>query len=218
MQTLMTKQKTEQKQFVYIIISKTATGLASLIRFFTHYEYNHASISFSEDLGYMYSYARYNYHTPLSGGFVEETVKRFDYRMKRPSKIKVYRLTADTEQFNSMMALVEDMQQNGSEYIYDTLGAMGIRFGSNPHCFTCIGFVTHLLKISGLLPQRKKPYTIHEIDDMLAPYLVFSGELHDFAQDADPTDKAYFDRKGLGSVIADTFRHFIRLFKVYIAY
>ncbi len=62
---------------IYVILSATPTKMGKMIRTLTRYELNHASISLTEDLTEMYSFARYRAVNPLVGGFVKEFPKGF---------------------------------------------------------------------------------------------------------------------------------------------
>lgn len=53
-------------RYLYVMVSRTDTGFARLIRRFTGCYYNHAAISFDCDLRQLYSFARRAYDLPLS--------------------------------------------------------------------------------------------------------------------------------------------------------
>ena len=63
---------TRNKQ-LYIVISQTGTLLSRILKALTGAEYNHASISLSEDLEEMYSFGRRYPYNPFWGGFVMES-------------------------------------------------------------------------------------------------------------------------------------------------
>lgn len=52
-------------RYLYVMVSRTDTGFARLIRRFTGCYYNHAAISFDCDLRQLYSFARRAYDLPL---------------------------------------------------------------------------------------------------------------------------------------------------------
>ncbi|MBR6407838.1 MAG: hypothetical protein IKS19_04575 [Clostridia bacterium] len=202
----------------YVIISRTSTALAGIIRLFTGYGFNHASISLDEQPARIYSFARYNYHSPLAGGFIEESAERFDFKTKKPSLAKVYRLYATSDEIRKMRAILDRMSSNPDEYVYDSFGALGLRFLGNDHCFTCVGFVAHMMKASGYLPQEKAHYSIRRLDRMLENELFFSGFTKDFAGACQTADQAYFERKDTKEVFSDSFKRFARLFRFYRLY
>ena len=53
-------------RYLYVMVSRTDTGFARLIRRFTGCYYNHAAISFDCDLRQLYSFARRAYDLPLT--------------------------------------------------------------------------------------------------------------------------------------------------------
>lgn len=90
----MIRMKTDkmQKQ-LYIVISQTGTLLSRIIKIITRAEYNHASISISEDLQQMYSVGRMHPYNPVWGGFVIESPQSGIF--KRFSNTRVIVLAVD---------------------------------------------------------------------------------------------------------------------------
>ena len=62
---------------VYIVFSATPTGMGRLIRKATRNRYNHVSLSLSRDIHKMYTFARLHRTIPLYGGFVVESILRY---------------------------------------------------------------------------------------------------------------------------------------------
>lgn len=60
-------------RYLYVMVSRTDTGFARLIRRFTGCYYNHAAISFDCDLRQLYSFARRAYDLPLSACLTRES-------------------------------------------------------------------------------------------------------------------------------------------------
>lgn len=46
------------QDYIYVLVSRTGTNIAKIIRFFTRKPYNHASISADSNLHEMYSFCR----------------------------------------------------------------------------------------------------------------------------------------------------------------
>ena len=67
---------------IFIVITQTGTMLSRILKRITGAEYNHASLSLSQDLTRMYSFGRRHPYNPFWGGFVIEsthagTIRRF---------------------------------------------------------------------------------------------------------------------------------------------
>ena len=58
---------------IFIVITQTGTMLSRILKRITGAEYNHASLSLSQDLTRMYSFGRMHPYNPFWGGFVIES-------------------------------------------------------------------------------------------------------------------------------------------------
>ena len=67
----------EEFKYLYIMLSRTGTGMGKVIRAFTRNEYNHVSLPLDSSFKRFVSFARYRQDVPLAGGFVAETPQRF---------------------------------------------------------------------------------------------------------------------------------------------
>jgi len=107
---------------VYVILSQTGTVFSRALKFFTHAEYNHASLSLTPDLSKMYSFGRLNPYNPFIGGFVEEgkdvgTFKRFDQ-----TKAIVIELKVSEEKYNAIKYFIEYFVKHKLEFRYNYWG------------------------------------------------------------------------------------------------
>ena len=55
---------------LYVMLTQTGTWMGKLICLFTHYEFNHVSVSLDPTFRNWVSFARYVRGVPLAGGFV----------------------------------------------------------------------------------------------------------------------------------------------------
>ena len=60
---------------IYVLLSRTHTTPARLIRFLTKEPYSHASIALDVELKELYSFARKHIHNPFDCGFIEEDIE-----------------------------------------------------------------------------------------------------------------------------------------------
>ena len=87
---------------IYIMFSSTPSKMGSFIRFMTGNKYNHVSLSFREDLGHLYSFARYYKNTPFVGGFVEESVLRYFLLGSETVRVKICKIPISDEKYSSL--------------------------------------------------------------------------------------------------------------------
>lgn len=103
-------------RYLYVMVSRTDTGFARLIRRFTGCYYNHAAISFDCDLRQLYSFARRAYDLPLSACLTRESPLMYT-RGQGDAQIVLYRLPVSDERFIAARRTVQMMLRDGG-YIY----------------------------------------------------------------------------------------------------
>ncbi|MEM5780324.1 MAG: hypothetical protein AAGU02_04160 [Lawsonibacter sp.] len=163
---------------VYIVFSATPTGMGRLIRAATRNQYNHVSFSFEPDIHSMYSFARYHHAIPLYGGFVLESILR--YRSgSDPAQVKICRLKVEESDFLALQTFLAGLWTEREAYLYNTPAALASlvhRQPAIPKTYTCATFVYELLLRCGMegVGAEACP-TIHQLEQILAPYVVYEG-------------------------------------------
>ncbi|MBQ9168427.1 MAG: hypothetical protein IJX67_08490 [Oscillospiraceae bacterium] len=189
---------------LYLMLSRTATGMGKTIRLFTRYEYNHVSLTLDPTFQNWVSFARYVQHVPLAGGFVLETAQRFS-SIEGPMPVKICRIALSENRYQQLVHLFSKAGDQDSGLIYNTFGALttviGCRF-SLPGAYTCLDFA------STVLGQQFK--SIRDLDEALQDQLVFQGNLKDLLHD-EQNDDTYFIERGFWGGVWDTAVHFTRL-------
>ena len=104
-------------RYLYVMVSRTDTGFARLIRRFTGCYYNHAASSFDCDLRQLYSFARRAYDLPLSACLTRESPLMYT-RGQGDAQIVLYRLPVPDERFIAARRTVQMMLRDGG-YIYN---------------------------------------------------------------------------------------------------
>lgn len=190
---------------LYVILSRTNTGVAKLIRVFTRNYYNHVSLSLNEDLSGIVSFARCCIDTPLHGGFVTEPAERFLHEGK-PVPVRVFRVEISDEKAQKLEAFFQNAGKADNGLLYNHFAAFFTMLGLNcpvPGAYTCLSFVTTVLD---------KPYrTLQELEKALTPYEVFSGDLRKYHQDSGCRTDRFFTRRGFWGGTKDTLVHNLRL-------
>ena len=121
-----------EEKSIYIVLSQSGSVPSKLLKFFTHDEYNHVSISLTPTLEQMYSFARLKPNNPFRGGFVEEgkdtgTFKKFKKTIVNVMEIKIRKETKPIFINQKMDSLVElIINQNFIPVIDDQKTFIGI--------------------------------------------------------------------------------------------
>ena len=197
-------------KYVYAILSRTNTGVAKVIRFFTKYELNHASFSLDGDISHMYAFGRKKSKPALNGGFIVETPGRCcagDLDMR----VKVFRFKVSDKNYSRMLNEIELLKKKGDTCTYNFFGALGYLFGKEvniPYSYTCIEFVEHILGI-------KKKMKIDEFDKFFDRCAIYDGSYKEYLHLPEYTepDKNFFKKDSIVKRTRLVAGHFKRIFK-----
>jgi hypothetical protein len=191
-------------KYLYIMLSRTGTGMGKVIRLFTHCRYNHVSLTLASDLRSFVSFARYTKGVALAGGFVRETVERF-LSDNQPVPVCIFRVEISPERYKQLNSLFS-MAESKTDLIYNSLGALLSTWHllfHIPGAYTCLEFAAAVLG----MPFR----SLQELQAYLQPNEIFQGNLNDLVQDNADRSDGYFTRRGFLRGTADTVVHFTRL-------
>ena len=104
---------------IYIVLSQTGTVFSRALKFFTHAEYNHASISLTPTLDKMYSFGRLNPYNPFIGGFVEEGKNIGTFKRFYKTQAMVLEFKVSPEKYNAIQYFIEYFKNNRKEFHYN---------------------------------------------------------------------------------------------------
>ena len=189
---------------LYLMLSQTPTKMGSFIRFFTHYNYNHVSLSLDPALQHWVSFARYVQHVPLAGGFVKENAPRFS-AMTGSIPVRIYRVELSESHYQGLLTLFAKAGNRSCGLIYNTLGALTTAIGIHfplPGAYTCLEFAEAIL--------GKRFRSIRELDETMQNRLIYQGDLKELLYEEQPDD-SYFTHRGFRGGTWDTAVHFTRL-------
>ena len=134
---------------IYIVISQTGTILSRILKLVTGAEYNHASISLSDDLSQMYSFGRLHPYNPFLGGFVMESPYAGTFKRFSKTKVVVLPVEISEETYKEIQKQCEEMYLERGKYHYNYLGVGLAAFHINfqkENCYYCSEFVKDVLK------------------------------------------------------------------------
>ena len=172
---------------LYIVISQTGTMLSRILKCVTGAEYNHASVSLSEDLSKMYSFGRKYPHNPFLGGFVLESPHTGTFRRFSETKVLVLVVNISENQYTEMSCLLDAMWKRRKRYHYNYIGlsiAVFHKAWKKENCFYCSEFLADILLRIGVEGADKLPtkviQPIHFLD--LPHKQIYCGRLSDYTR------------------------------------
>ena len=199
---------------VYIVFSATPTGMGRLIRKATRNRYNHVSLSLSRDIRKMYTFARLHRAIPLYGGFVVESILRYQ-SFAGTARVKICRVEVPESQLTYLHNYLERLWNEREEYIYNTPAALASLVHLRPaisKAYTCVTFVQELLsryRLAGVT-EADSP-TVRSLERRLAPYVIYEGPAP--AASGDWGEDPYPVETTTRYAVYTTARHFGRLAK-----
>ncbi|HHV11701.1 MAG TPA: hypothetical protein GXX75_15620 [Clostridiales bacterium] len=200
----MLSLENKNNHYIYVAFLVTNTNIGRLIRLFTRNQYSHVTIAFEHDLNKMYSFARYNINSPISGGFVIEEPYRYLIN-NSDIYVKICKLPVSATEYKRIEQEVEYFHRHKEEMIYNTVNAVLSLIKKRlqmKNTFTCVEFVTYLLRYPNIL-------AIRELEERLGKYVVYYGSYRDITkwEQESVDEEDYFRRRHIGEVLVDTVLH-----------
>lgn len=183
----MTKDKKNKQRYIYVLLSRTNTIIAAMVRFFTKAPYSHTSISLDPELEHLYSFARRKINNPLTAGFIHEDIEKGVFGSDKRITCKVYKIPVTEEQYEKIHAEIVKFKQDPDYYKYNFVGLFAgilrLNIRDDRH-FTCCAFVDHVLVAGGISlfeDENKliKPYDFH---NELHEHEMYEGKLCEYRQ------------------------------------
>ena len=194
---------------IYVVLSKTPYKMGGFIRTVTHSKYNHVSIAFDSSLEEMYSFARYHKSTPLYGGFVRESSKRY-LNGKKSAIIKVCKIPLTDEQLVLAKQFIVKFTESSERCLYNMLSILCYPFRHRvliPKCFTCVEFALEFFKqINFDIGVKKNGFcSTSRFMKVLSKYEIYSGEINDVVKEPSYDGDRFYEKVGFFKSIGLTF-------------
>lgn len=187
-------------RYLYVMLSRTDTGMGRFIRFFTREPYNHVSLCVDDRLCHFVSFARFRQDVPLAGGYVTEPPQRL-LTCGKTMPVRIFRLEIseeDAEELEALFGLAGHTQLR-----YNSLGALlhGCHIPCHiPGSYTCLEF-------AGAILGKSFP-SIQVLADTLEPWEFYHGDLFDLLEHNGKLDDPFFQKRGFLKGTWDTALHF----------
>ncbi len=176
----------ETTRQLYIVISQTGTILSRVLKLFTGAEYNHASVSVSEDLKQMYSFGRRHPYNPFWGGFVKESIHSGTFKRFYKTKAVVLAVDIDEQKYIQLCELLKEMHSNRKIYRYNYLGVCLAAFRiayKKRNCYYCSEFVKDVLLKGGVDGAETLRPIVQPIHFFTIPHKqLYCGRLNEYSR------------------------------------
>ncbi|MBR4864580.1 MAG: hypothetical protein IKU07_08385 [Oscillospiraceae bacterium] len=171
--------------FIYVVFSSTPYKIGKTIRCLTGEQYNHVSIALDAELTQMYSFARRYYKTPFYGGFVKESLSRYQLNEQK-AIIRICKIPVTKHQHDRIRIRTRQMLKNSKRYLYNHISILGTlvkRPIKTKGAYTCAEFCVLILNELGFALNSSKYYSLSDLVNILQEYVVYTGPI--------PTEKNY---------------------------
>ncbi|MBR2346203.1 MAG: hypothetical protein IKA68_01215 [Clostridia bacterium] len=167
---------------IYILLSRTETAPARVIRAVTKGYFSHVSLSLYPRTDHFYSYARRHVDLPMFAGFVSENIHTKVFARYPDAPCAVYAFNVSDESYEKAKKLIRYFRLNRQRATYSFLGAPAMKLGipvKRKYKYTCSQFAAFVLHYSGALKLPKDPYLMFPDDfpKLDGACLVYEGKL-----------------------------------------
>ena len=169
---------------IYILLSRTNTVPARIIRKFAKGEFSHVSVSLVPRTDSFYSYARRHINIPLFAGFISENIHTKVFARYPDAHCLLFSVRVSDEGYERAKDLIRLFIKNRKNATYNFLGAFTVKLGlklKRPFKFTCSQFAALLLDYTGDVILPKDPYLMLPNDFLNIPNInvLYDGKLKD---------------------------------------
>ena len=169
---------------IYILLSRTDTVPARVIRKFAKGEFSHVSVSLFPRTDRFYSYARRHINNPLFAGFISENIHTKVFARYPDAHCAVLSLSVSDEGYERAKKLIRYFRAHRKEATYNFIGAATVKLGlslKRKYKFTCSQFAAFLLHYTGDVVLPKDPYLMlpNDFMNIEGATLIYDGKLKD---------------------------------------
>lgn len=165
---------------IYIVLIKAHTGLGSIARSLTGYEYTHAAVSMDRKMKDFLSFSRKSHYLPFDAGFMHEKRDYYSFGKHNFFKAKIFCLNVREKNYVKVQKFFE-ICENDNELVFDifSMATMPVFHGFSIYkAYNCMSFTAKTLELCGvMLSKPYYRYSIKDIDELLAENLCFEGNI-----------------------------------------
>ena len=169
---------------IYILLSRTDTIPARVIRKFAKGEFSHVSVSLLPRTDHFYSYARRHINNPMFAGFISENIHTKVFARYPDAHCAVLSISVTDEGYERAKKLIRYFRAHRKEATYNFIGAATVKLGlslKRKYKFTCSQFAAFLLHYTGDVALPKDPYLMlpNDFMDIDGATVIYDGKLKD---------------------------------------
>jgi hypothetical protein len=169
---------------LYVLLSRTDTVPARVIRGVTGSTYSHTSLSLYPRTDHFYSYARRHINLPIFAGFISENIHTKVFARYPNSPALLLSIEVSDESYEKAKKLISYFRRHKKEATYNFWGAYAMPLGlplKRMNKFTCSQFVAFVLYYSGAIELPKDPYLMMPDDfrEIEGATVIYKGKLKD---------------------------------------
>lgn len=189
-----------EKRYIYAVLLSTPYKMGKFIRGITGFTNNHAAISLSPEMRYLYSFSRHYKNAPFYGGFNKESILRCRFG-KNTAEMTVFAVPVTEEQYQKAKKRLLFLSEHSEEYIYNMISAACFPFKTRVRIkksYTCVEFVLSMLKKYTEIPvlKNKKFCSIKQLYNILEPYKIYEGSAEKYLSVSDWEGDTFPAEKG----------------------
>ncbi len=169
---------------VYVVLTRTGTKVARVIRILTRKPYSHASISMDISLQELFSFCRNNPRFPLPATFNEEYVGQGVFGLYDNIPCEIYEVPMTETQYREFCKQLLHFQNFRKLYSYSLFGLVSVPLQIKRELrykFVCSQFVAYMLQECDV--KLNKPASLYSPEDLRhlpTAKLIYRGELNKY--------------------------------------
>lgn len=118
---------------IYILLTRTNTNLAKLIRLTTKTEFSHASICLDNEFKEQYSFIRKYIKNPFIGRCMHENIRTGLFKKYEDTDCRIYSTLVTDDEYNSIKESVLKVFNSKKVYKFNNIGLFGCWFDIEIH-------------------------------------------------------------------------------------
>lgn len=184
-----------KKRSIYVVATRTGTGVAKAIRVISRMPYSHVSISGDASLHQLYSFCRNYKPIPLPATFNTEMIGEGTLGKFDNIPCEIYEVPLTEEQYQHYEYLIAHFLECRKLYSYSLLGLLRVKLQIESELqnkFVCSQFVAYVLEECGV--KLEKPPCLCSPDDLRyvpGAKLVYRGELNRYYHEQNENSLSY---------------------------
>lgn len=187
-------------KYIYVVLSQTPTKFGRLIRNRTHTKYNHASISFDENMEQLYSFGRARHEIPMKAGLVKEFRERFSLNKIDYVACKIYKIPVSQIDYARGLEMIKEIKGDTDGYMYNLFSVLTFPMFhgfATYKTFTCVEFTAYMLRYMNIAWNQSKPdckYMPEQLGAELEEWRYFEGNLLTRMKPSPEESEEYFKK------------------------